>query len=158
LVLVSLGAALPGLSGCGGVDCSNAGPPFDYDYSFSVVLGVPQGGIPADLQIELKGNGTSVTLGPGDIVNGGGGTGGAGGAGSAGSAGGAGGAGGAGAESSPCQLVNANIRCEWGDGKAGTGSFKATATGYAPVNLTFEASTSCAQTNPDEQSAKLTPL
>ncbi|UQA58952.1 hypothetical protein [Polyangium aurulentum] len=160
LVLLSLGAVLAGVSGCG-TDCSNAGAPFDYDYSFSVVLSVPQGVIPADLQIELKGNGTSATLGAGDIDGGGGGaggSGGSGGAGGAGGSGGAGGAGGAGAASSFCQRLDTSIRCEWGDGNAGTGSFKATATGYAPVNLTFEASTSCAQTNPDQQSATLTPL
>jgi hypothetical protein len=133
-VLLSLVAAFAAVSGCG-TDCSDVGAPMLYDYSFSVILRAPQGTYPADLQIVLKTKGTSESFGIAVISDSD-----------------------AGPTAGTCVRDGGEIKCRWGDGEAGTGSFEATAAGFVPVRLDLEATSSCNQTSPDYQSVTLVPM
>jgi len=122
---VALGALAPALSGCGS-DCSDAGAPFDYGYSFSVILSFVPETIPADLKIVMTAGGASETVTLMDIDAA------------------------PDPEAAPCKHLGTRLRCEWGDGGAGTGSFSATASGYKEVNVTLTATSACNQTDPAE--------
>lgn len=120
-------AALACASGCGG-DCDDVGPPAGL--SFTANLAIPQGGIPADIAIVLTGAGTNEAVGF-DEINGD-------------------------DPTSPCH-ADGDVRCSWGDGSPGKGTFDATATGFAPAHADLEAtSASCNGVNPDHANVTLT--
>ncbi|WP_104984941.1 hypothetical protein [Sorangium cellulosum] len=121
-------AAIACASGCGGTDCGDVGPPAPY--SFTALLELPQGDIPADIEITLGGAGTNTSLRLEDL----------------------------GADAaSPCTVDN-GISCAWGDGSPGAGTLDATAAGFAPVHLDLEATpAACNGVVLDHERATLTP-
>ncbi|WP_438008483.1 hypothetical protein WME89_07090 [Sorangium sp. So ce321] len=126
-VLLAL-ASLACVSGCGGTDCGDVGPPAPY--SFTARLELPQGDIPVDLVITLSGAGTNASIRLDDLE----------------------------ADGSSLCNVDGDISCTWGDGSPGKGTFDATAAGYAPVHVDLDAaSAACNGVIPAHQNATLTP-